>query len=108
MGIIANVYRSSDGYDCTNGGPSFYVNRVCIVNVDGPFNPSDDAPAAMLMKHPAMNHVFLRFEEHVGKQAMMGGNFVHCSDSRFGEQVRYLLDDYKAFVGAVPIHDRIE
>jgi hypothetical protein len=39
MGMILNVYRPADGVDCTNGGVSGILNTICVVNVEGPFQP---------------------------------------------------------------------
>jgi hypothetical protein len=132
MGLIANVYRQvnrqmADGtavmMDCTNNGWSSRFNQVVIVNADGPFDPDPSMPAVRLVLHPAKSvmHVFAVLDEHYreGKWTMMGGNFLYTSDSRFGECARKLLEQRYAervirvhrddlFVGAVPIHDRIE
>ena len=48
MGLIVNLYRSD--YDSTFN--VFYGKKtVCVVNVGGPFKPTDDMPAAMLTKN---------------------------------------------------------
>ena len=119
MGLIATVYRSvmtqlADGSafmnDATNYGWSSRFNTVCVVNVPGPFEPRDGVPGVVLVRHRTMKHVYaVSVNDHEkGLWTMMGGNFLHTSDSRFGETVRKLLDDPTAFVGAVPIHDRKE
>lgn len=121
MGLIANVFRQVDQQladgsatmqDCTNGGWSSRYNQVCIVNANGPFEPNGHRPAVMLVRHPAPTivHVFavLRHHHENNEWTQMGGNFLYTSDSRFGELVCDLLGDKNAFVGAVPIHDRIE
>jgi hypothetical protein len=41
-----------------------------------------------------------------GAWTMMGGNFAHTSDSRFGEAIEKIVG-YRMY-GAVAIHDRIE
>lgn len=121
MGLIANVYRMVDRQladgtavmsDCTNNGWSSRFNTVTIMNASGPFEPDPSRPAVILVRHPAgsLRHVYAVLQEHENDNlwTMMGGNFIHSCDSRFGELVRDLLGDPKAFVGAVPIHDRIE
>lgn len=121
MGLIANVFRQVDRQladgtatmqDCTNGGWSSRFNTVCVVNASGPFGPRSDCPAVMLVRHPApsITHVYAVLRDHYDEDrwTMMGGNFLYTCDSRFGELVRDLLNDKNAFVGAVPIHDRIE
>jgi hypothetical protein len=121
MGMLASVYRTvetqlADGtavmQDCTNGGWSSRFNQVCIVNVPGPFAPDSRNPAVMLVRHPSPNIKSVHcvaVEHHMAdKWTMMGGNFIHTSDSRFGETVRGLLGDPDANVGAIAIHDRTE
>lgn len=111
MGIHAYVYRSDLG-DCTNGGISSKAKGLTIVNANGPFEPDDNHPAAMLVSH--VNHAVIRPAEKdsegvyhpVNKWWMFGGNYAATSDSRFGEAVERLLG--RKFYGAVPIHDRCE
>jgi len=115
MGMLVNVYKTSygsgpfGGFDCTNGGISSQSNTLCITNVDGPFNPSEKHPAAVLvMAEPIGGSKILRIEpENAGKAwTMFGGNYAGSSDSRFGEKCRELLGS--SWYGAVAIHDRIE
>lgn len=117
MGLIISVYKSPLG-DCTNGGVSSKVNSLTVVSVNGPFDPSDDAPAVMLVLRnlSAGNVVCLRpavwCEDESGwvledyKAWMMGGNYGSTSDSRFTEAIENLLGH--RFYGAVAIHDRTE
>lgn len=119
MGIIANVYRQIDSahpngttkmVDCTNNGWSSNFNTVCVVNAEGPFDPSPSCPAVILVRHRTMNriHAVLQQHDREGKWTMMGGNFLHSSDGRFCKLARSLLDGDDPFTGAIPIHDRIE
>jgi hypothetical protein len=122
MGLIVNVYRAT-GRDCTLNGISSTHDRLTLVNVDGPFEPNDDAPAAVLMIgsllgtlviYPAtriQNVVLTRSGEQADAwghvmDTMMGGNYAATSDSRFTEACERLLG--QRFYGAVAIHDRIE
>lgn len=129
MGIIANVYRTGkltgrhstwEVRDCTLNGWSSQFDQVCVVNASGPFEPSDSCPGVMVFKHCtvlALHAVLVEHHENK-KWTMMGGNFLHSTDSRFGELCRNLLtnspDPRASFgnihfgYGAVPIHDRIE
>lgn len=116
MGLIANVYRAADGRDCTLHGWSSKHETVCVVNADGPFEPRDDMPAVMIVRHRTMNtlHAVAVDDYDSGAWTMMGGNFLHSSDSRFAELCRKLLEEggvqsraYFSY-GAVPIHDRKE
>lgn len=116
MGLMVDVFRASEHYDCTNKGISSKAHYLCLVNVEGPFNPDQSRPAAMLVKGngpglvkivPAMpdgnriGHWIPRPE-----WCMMGGNYASTSDGRFHEAVRRIIGAQS--YGAVPIHDRIE
>ncbi len=59
MGLMLSVYRDASGSDCTNGGVSSQFDRACVVNVDGPFNPSIDCPAVALRVGPGKNNPIL-------------------------------------------------
>lgn len=108
MGLLVNVYKSGN-YDCTNGGVSSRnIKGLCLTNVDGPFDPCDEYPAAKLVKQTFGfgSSVKVIPEEAEGKQTMMGGNYAATSDSRFSQAVEAMLGNH--FYGAVPIHDRVE
>jgi hypothetical protein len=108
MGLLVEVYKWSLG-DCTNGGVSSKHNRLCITNMEGPFEPSDDAPAAMLMQHPSVKtHCYIVPQELIdsGKWFMAGGNFAYSSDSRFWEAVNKITG--VGLSAAISIHDRTE
>lgn len=117
MGIIISVYRSADiGYNCTLNGVSSKFNRLCVVNVDGPFEPSADCPAVLLESHvpgcvrivPAIESKEYKdvYFHDKDKHAMFGGNYGACSDSRFAAKCEQLVGG--GFYGAVAIHDRYE
>lgn len=139
MGLRVHVHRMPDllgsGNDCTNGGISATADTLVVVNVEGPFNPTDANPAAMLVAGPygAPNIVpaVLVNGEYVPAPAntesyagpMMGGNYAASSDSRWGRAVRRMvregliargwsdpgeMGDEFAVPAAVPIHDRFE
>jgi len=108
MGLLVEVFRWSLG-DCTNGGVSSKHNKLCLINVDGPFEPSDDAPAARIICHPTVKeHCYIVPETLLrgGPAFMAGGNFAYTSDSRFHEAVYRLTGTKGSF--AVSIHDRVE
>lgn len=110
MGLFVSVYRSSLS-DCTNNGISSTAKALCVVNMDGPFEPDIGHPAAILTKGP-MGHPIIRpavlngdvWEEAPGWW-MNGGNIASTSDSRFGQAIRKLGVD---FYGGLHIHDRKE
>lgn len=119
MGLNVYVYRWKLG-DCTNGGISQMASQLCIVNIDGPSDPSDKVPAVILttngLGNPILRPATQRIREENGNEIfdyvedesrwyMMGGNYAASSDSRFGEAVRKFAP---GFYGALPIHDRAE
>lgn len=104
MGMLAYVYDSPLG-NCSNKGLSSKYKEVCVINVEGPFDPSPEYPAVRLIKRKWGNVVC----EPVGledKAKMFGGAYVTTSDSRFGEAVRK-LSGYE-FSFPVALHDRVE
>jgi len=104
MGILGNIYDWSLG-NCSNDGISAKHTQVCVINVDGPFEPSQDTPAVRLIKRRTGNLVC----EPVGledKWTMFGGAYVYTSDSRFTEAVERLSGYNHAF--PVALHDRVE
>tara|TARA_B110000240_G_scaffold169408_1_gene192342 strand:+ start:57 stop:389 length:333 start_codon:yes stop_codon:yes gene_type:complete len=110
MGLLVSVYKSG-GTDCTNGGiTSTDIKGLCVTNIDGPFTPSEDYPAAILVvRHFGFGSVLsIVPEENFKGQHMFGGNYASSSDSRFGEAAREMLDGEQYWIGAVPIHDRAE
>jgi hypothetical protein len=111
MGLIAQVYRPAGFPDCTNNGWSARFDRVCIVNAEGPFEPSEDCPGVIVQKHRTMKsiHAVSVADAESGKWTMFGGNVLSMSDSRLGELVAELLGkDFQYAWGAIKIHDRIE
>lgn len=107
MGMIVNVYRWN--HDCTNGGISAAADALCVVNVEGPFEPRAGLPAVMLMesRYGVTQLVPATFED--GQWAPTkgwfanGGNFAFTSDSRYAEALQALGGDGHS---ATPIFDR--
>ena len=110
MGLLVSVYKdASSNYDCTNGGVSSRnIKGLCLTNVDGPFDPCDEYPAAKLVKQTFGfgSSVKVIPEEAEGKQTMMGGNYAATSDSRFSDKIEQMLGHH--FYCFFPIHDRVE
>ena len=112
MGMIVSVYRTDTGtHDCTAGGMTNNktgVNQLCVINIDGPFKPTDDAPAVRIEAGP-FNSVRIvpatKAWERYGNR-MFGGNFAYTSDSRFRAAVEEITGDKHG--GPVAIHDRYE
>lgn len=116
MGMLLHVYRSDplgpfgEAIDCTLGGVSSKARLLCAVNVEGPFNPSPDVPAVLLLKGTIPGALRIVPADEAGEPVkgwtMFGGNFASTSDSRFSEACARLSES--PCYGAVPIHDRIE
>ena len=109
MGLLVSIYRDIDKIDCTNGGVSSRnIKGLCLTNVNGPFEPNEEYPAAELVKQTFYfgSSVKIIPKEVKHKSTMMGGNYAATSDSRFNQAIKSLLDH--DFYGAVPIHDRVE
>jgi len=106
MGLHVSVFRNVEmPTDCTANGVSIRFTRLTLVNVEGPNEPSEDAPAAFLEAHfPGILRI--RPDECGDAWVMMGGNFAATSDSRFREACERLSGS--KFYGAVAIHDRVE
>lgn len=119
MGLLIEVYRGR--FDATNGGISGKHHALCLVNAEGPFEPTDDAPAAFLVHGFVPDSVIVVPAERnfdgtgwvpVARQTsrgpaqMFGGNYAASSDSRLDDAIRRLVG--KPIYGAIPIHDRSE
>jgi hypothetical protein len=104
-GIRADIYRARTNNDGSNGGLSSRVDQVTIIDgrIDGPFEPSDDAPAVRLverMLNGAPYYHLEPFDRPEGKLGpMMGGTYVATPDSR----LRRIAPS-----GVLPLHDRFE
>ena len=98
MGLHVSIYR--DDYDSDHN--VFYgKRRLTITNVEGPFEPTEDAPAALLTKH-AGNFIVIPDDGYTtaaGPQ-MSGGTYASTSDSRWRRAT--------GLYAAIPIHDRRE
>lgn len=115
MGIHLTVCRNMEFGDCSMNGISKRFNRLIVVNVDGPFDhrPGDEIAPVLLQSHvggclrlvPAIKDANGKWIPDP-RWAMFGGNFAHCSDSRFTDACERLLGH--RFYGAVAIHDRYE
>jgi len=136
MPATVYVYKNPLG-DCTNGGISSGVDRLTLMNVEGPATPSLRAPPAWLKvrnQNPFHDVIIVPCNpEGTGPTkhwTMYGGNIVDVSDSRLREtfqqatvealRLTELLADLDADLaeeiklrvstmrGAIRISDRIE
>lgn len=99
MGLHVSIYRSD--YDCKLN--VFYGKKgVTITNVEGPFKPSDEYPAAIIKDgYTAGSKIIVPVDEVPDNVfQMMGGTYANSSDSRFSEAT--------GTYNAIPIHDRRE
>ncbi len=111
MGLILGIYRrTSPGFTPHRSCAFKDVSEITIVNVDGPFDPKPDRPAALLVAGPRGHPLVVPAVKDasgawvpVPGLRMMGGDFVSTSDSRWSEAVskKAGVDWY----GAVPLHD---
>ena len=111
-GLIVSVLRNGLG-DFTRGGPSAHYQKLTVVNVDGPFGPTDDRPAVMLLQGPGRdpNPILVpAIKDTSGNWHrapgwwMAGGNYA-TGDSRFSEALGRLGATRSM---APKVHDRIE
>lgn len=100
MGLLVSVYRSTYDSDMN----VFYGKKhITVMNIDGPFQPKDDAPGAYLQKRSTGGFYIVPaddYESGVDGVQMNGGTFASTSDSRWTEHTEG--------VQAVPIFDRRE
>lgn len=99
MGLIVSIYRSD--YDCELN--YFYGKKsVTVINAEGPFEPTEDRPAAKIISTLAGSKIIVPADEYSDKDGvqMSGGTFGYSSDSRFTKTA--------GTYNAVPIHDRRE
>lgn len=106
MGLNVYVFRDDLG-DCTNGGVSSKAAKLCVTNVEGPSEPTEDAPAVVLRKGPLNTvHLVPEVEGDDRPWFTFGGNFGYTSDSRFQRAVEALAGGVSHV--AIAIHDRVE
>lgn len=106
MGLRAHIYKH-EGRDFSNGGISEHADEVTITNIDGPFEPSDDAPAVLLVSGnlPRTAKIVPVGAPEGVVGPMAGGTYVSTSDSRFAEAVQGYTGSYQ---NVVALHDRYE
>ena len=112
MGLHVYFYRSDDLNGCSNNGVSERpeIKGLTITNIEAPFEPSKEYPAAKLIvekhfKYPTVRVVPQELLD-AGAWSMMGGSYVAACDSRFNEAIEQLTGH--TFYGAVALHDRTE
>lgn len=96
MGLLVSVYR---GVYTSKNNAFDGKSQIVVVNIAGPFEPNDKAPAAMVHKNAFGDPIIVPVAEDGGPMGYvaMGGSYAGTSDGRFREAV--------GIYGAVPIHD---
>tara|TARA_B100000579_G_scaffold144461_1_gene117246 strand:- start:1653 stop:2027 length:375 start_codon:yes stop_codon:yes gene_type:complete len=115
MGLHVYIYRDETLGGCSNHGVSDiktrpHIKGLTITNIEAPFEPSEEYPAAKLIVEKHFKYPTVRVvpQELLNAKAwsMMGGSYVATSDSRFNETIEQLTGH--TFYGAVALHDRTE
>ncbi len=107
MGMRVCVYRDAGSdYDCTNNGVTVRATRLCVTNVEGPFEPDEDTPAVRLVEGNLPETAKIVPEEVGGKWSMFGGNYASTSDSRWSTAIEKITGTRSH--GAIAVHDRVE
>jgi hypothetical protein len=97
MGLRISIMR--DDYD--SSANVFHGRKhLTLVNVPGPSEPTDDAPAAVITSRAGNKVITPEVGPVDCAGPMFGGTFGHSSDSRFSKAA--------GIYGALPIHDRYE
>ena len=109
MGILVNIYKHPLG-NCTNGGQSAdpTIKGFCVMDVDGPFEPSADYPLAYIVDKRPMGRPYPHLKPAsipAGKWNMFGGNYAGTSDSRWTRHVEAISGSPYSLL---PIFDRVE
>jgi len=106
MGLTVYVYRDADdNYDCTRNGVTKRFTRLCVTNVEGPFEPDDKTPAVKLVEGNLPNTVKIVPDEVGDQWSMFGGNYAAASDSRLADAVEKITGRRNSIVA---VHDRVE
>lgn len=106
MGMLVHIYRPAEQRS-EEDRKSIKHNVLCLTNVPGPFAPTQDSPAAVLLRQETGNLIVVPQELlDSGRWFTFGGNYAYTSDHRFTETVEAISGYLYAF--PVAIHDRIE
>ena len=119
MGLHVSVYKSANKYgDTSNNGISNRYDTLCVVNVEGPFVPNEQAAPVLLVDDaptgtpypklvPAVEVGLNEWEPAKGWH-MFGGSLGVTSDDRLDAAVKKLTKQRDVSRVALPIHDRVE
>jgi hypothetical protein len=108
MGLLVYIYRNPLFVGCSQDGVSERCTKATVVEFDGRpvvggcSTPTSDAPAVkIVVRWKGSPNEYMHaepLERGEGAGPMMGGSFIHSSDSRFRALATY----------PVPLHDRWE
>ena len=104
MGLRVDIFRSDyrSTFNLFAG-----VDRLTIANVEGPFVPTPEAPAALLARGAFGDPIIVPIDVPADVAGpMFGGSYAATSDSRFGDAMKAVTG--RVVYGALPIHDRVE
>lgn len=111
MGMIVDIYSSAAWPRDPFSAIPDNIRQLCVLNIPGPWKPSDDTFPALLIKGPQWgndpNPVIIPATadgEPLITSRAFGGRFAYTSDSRFNEAVEALTG--RNWTGAIPVHDR--
>lgn len=99
MGLRVEIFKHPMYAACSNGGISATHDRATVVNAEGPFEPTPDAPAILIDCHQrgslrAVPAVLVDGEWlRAPGWHMAGGAYVASSDSRLARLCAALLRD---------------
>lgn len=98
-GLTAYVYKNALIGDCTNGGTSSKVDKITIVNAEGPSEADESAPAFVVITRNIGGEIYKHLQpaNDEGKPLpgwfMFGGNYAETSDSRFPNRYPLAIHD---------------
>ena len=103
-GMILGIYENKRIGNCSNNGVSSKYNEVLLVGDDVPeIFEAGDMPVVKIVKRQIGGSEFIHAEPVDPAPSgmigyMMGGSFIHSSDSRVRRIAKY----------PIPLHDRAE
>ncbi len=105
-GIVVNVLRDADGYDCTMNGISARFEELVLIGDDirnPDTTPSKTRPAIKIIEVNILGDRYLKAVPVNSKgecmmDGMFGGNYIKSSEARFTNLYKH----------PIPVHDRFE
>jgi len=112
MGLIVGIYRNGDAHPYSLFKD---YDAVTVTNMHGPFEPTDDRPAAIMVENPFGDPILMPDVPWMHQQGKClqvpetesfaaSGSYAATSDSRFGEALCAFTGSSRCYY-AIPIHD---